>query len=457
MATAKQSGERHSVQRSGRVLGGKPLLNSADFLETLAALEAQMGGDAADAAFRHLIQELQIRHAELEAQNQKLIEALQAMEDTNRRKDEFLAVLAHELSNPLASVVTAAHLLKLKGPEDGETFAWATELIGSQADQLQRLIDDLLDVSRVSRGKIVLRRRCLNMSEVVTQAVEACRAKIEQRQLHLSMDLPVQPLWVEADAARVAQIVANLVDNAVKFTAPGGAIDLALGIEEGQAVIRVRDTGEGIAPELLPHIFEPFTQADSSLARYEAGLGIGLSLVKGLVAMHGGWVNAISEGVGEGAEFVVRLPALKETAAIEKAAEVKHREQAANARRILLAEDNVAAAEAVAELLQHFGHAVTVAQDGMAALAAVRSEMPEVAILDIGLPEMDGYALARELRGLPGGDGPLLVALTGYGGDANRVRSLAAGFDHHLVKPANVDDLLKLIDTWEPTIHSSRA
>jgi two-component system CheB/CheR fusion protein len=395
--------------------------------------------------------------ARVEERTAELSVAVRALEDAHQRKDEFLAVLGHELRNPLASLVTTAYLLQVKGPEDRDTFAWATETIRSQVEQLRRLIDDLLDVSRVSRGKIALRKKCLSLPDVVTQTVEAYRPKVEQQQLHLSLNLPRQPVWVEADAARLTQVVANLLDNAVKFTPPGGRINLALETAEDAAVIRVRDSGEGIAPELLPHIFESFTQGETSLARQGAGLGIGLSLVKGLVAMHGGWVSATSEGIGKGAQFEVHLPALKEAPAVRGADEGKHRGPAAHARRILLAEDNIAAAEALAELLRHFGHAITVTHDGAAALAAGRGELPEVAILDIGLPEMDGYELARALRALPGGEGPLLVALTGYGGDADRLQSRAAGFDHHLVKPASVDDLLKLIDAWDPATRTGRA
>jgi PAS domain S-box-containing protein len=404
---------------------------------------------------------LHVAYDELENRVQErtkaLVEANEALENASQRKDEFLAMLGHELRNPLASVVTAAYLLKMKEPEDSATFAWATETISSQAEQLQRLIDDLLDVSRVSRGKIALRRKCLSLSGVVAATVEASRPRIEQRQLHFSLGLPEQPVWAEVDPARLTQVVANLLDNAMKFTAPGGSIELEVGTENGDAFIRLRDTGEGIAPELLPHIFEPFSQADKSLARHGAGLGIGLSLVKGLVGLHGGRVSAASEGIGKGAEFVVRLPALKQAPAIEEPAEVQHRKPVANTRRILLAEDNVAAAEALAELLQHFDHSVTVAHDGVAALVTARTELPEVAILDIGLPEMDGYTLARKLRELPGGDGPLLIAITGYGGDNYRLQSHAAGFDHHLVKPVNVDDLLELIDIWGTTVYAGQA
>ena len=400
----------------------------------------------AEAALLQIHEELEQRVA---ARTAELSAAVRALEDADRRKDHFLAVMAHELRNPLAPIVTAAYLLKLKGPEDRDTVAWATEIIGRQAAQMQRLIDDLLDVSRVSQGKIALRRKCLSLSEAVMQAAEASRPKIEQRKLHFSLDLPAQPIWVDADAARMVQIVTNLLDNAAKFTAPGGSIDLAVGFEDGEAVIRVRDTGEGISPELLPHIFEAFTQAENSLARDGAGLGLGLSLVSRLVAMHGGWVNAASAGIGKGAEFEVRLPALKEAPAVRETAEAGHQVPAAHARRILIAEDNIAAAESLAGLLRHLGHAVTLAHDGAAALKAVGTEPPEVAILDIGLPEMDGYALARRLRELPGGDRALLVALTGYGTDADRLQARAAGFDHHLVKPADMRQLLALIEAGE--------
>jgi CheY-like chemotaxis protein len=319
-----------------------------------------------------------------------------------------------------------------------------TAVIGRQTRHLTRLIDDLLDVSRFTRGKIELRQGALELRQAVQGAVETTRPLIERRRHELTVSLPDEPLWLEADATRIEQVLANLLHNAAKFTEPGGHIALSVERHGGEASIAIRDNGSGIDPALLPRVFDLFVQEDRSLARSHGGLGIGLTLVRGLVEQHGGRVEARSEGPGRGCEFVVRLPlrpapppAVPAAPRVEAAAE--------SPARILLVEDNVDAAEALAELLRLWGHEVTVAHDGLIALEAARDIRPEVVLLDIGLPGMDGYEVARALRTLGGLDGVLLIALTGYGQDSDRHRSQLAGFDHHMVKPVDAHRLRQLI------------
>ncbi len=374
-----------------------------------------------------------------------------SLQDADRRKDEFLALLAHELRNPMAVMTTAVYLLENKGVEDPTMCRWAATAISSQTEQLKHLVDDLLDVARIGRGKIILKKIPLDAVRLITQAEQTCLPHQEQRLQHFTLKLPSKPLWIEADPARLTQVITNLLENSVKFTPKNGSIELSLRHEEGDAVIRVRDTGRGITPDLLPHVFETFTQGEVSLARDAGGLGLGLALVKNLVELHGGRVDVASEGAGKGAEFTLRLPALADfhpDTSAERA--IKTDGGNTGKRRILIAEDNVAAAEGLATALRLSGHSVRVTLDGSAALASAEADSPEIALLDIGLPEIDGYALARNLRKLPGGKRMLLIALTGYGQDADRDRSQAAGFDYHLVKPADVAQLLGMIEAWAP-------
>ena len=372
-----------------------------------------------------------------------------ALQEANQRKDEFLALLAHELRNPMAVATTAVYLLQTKGLTDPETCRWATATISNQTDHLKRLVDDLLDVARIGRGKISLQKVQLDLVQLIGKVEQACRPLLDRRQQQFNHRLPTEPLWVEADSARLTQIVTNLLDNAIKFTPANGQIELSLQAEGNEAVISVRDTGRGIAAELLTGIFDTFTQGEVPLARDEGGLGLGLALVKKLTEYHGGSVMASSEGPGKGAVFTVRLPALSETRVAMpssyKAAAIKVVE-----RRILIAEDNATASEAMAKVLQHVGHSVRLAKDGVAALAAAKAELPEIAIFDIGLPAMDGFELARSIRNLPGGKRVLMIALTGYGQAKYYNRSRSAGFDYHIVKPADIDQLIGLINAWEP-------
>jgi PAS domain S-box-containing protein len=367
----------------------------------------------------------------------------EALREADRRKDEFLATLAHELRNPLAPVRNAVQILEL-ADSDAAALRQAREIIQRQVGQLTRLVDDLLDVSRISRGKITLRREPVSLRAAVQMAVETCRSQIESAGHALRIDLPPSDLELEADPARLAQVLSNLLSNAAKYMEPGGDIRLSAAGEGGQAVIRIRDTGVGMAADALDRIFDPFVQVDASLERSQGGLGIGLTLVRSLVELHGGTVEAHSDGLGHGSELVVRLPLASRAGASDPAGRLAE-ETADGGRKVLLADDNRDSAESLALLLGLYGHEVRVAYDGIAAVEVARAFRPEVALLDIGMPGLNGYEVARKLR-QEAGDRPLtLVALTGWGQDGDRLRSREAGFDHHLVKPADPDALQRLL------------
>jgi signal transduction histidine kinase/DNA-binding response OmpR family regulator len=374
--------------------------------------------------------------------------------EADRRKNEFLAMLAHELRNPLAPIRNAAQVLRLLGLEN-PTLDWARDVLDRQVGQMVRIVDDLLDVSRITRGKIQLRTEPVDVAAVVARAVETSRPLIDARRHGLSVALPPEPLRAEADPARLAQVLANLLNNAAKYTEEGGQIWLDVAREAGEVVFRVRDTGIGIPREMLASVFELFTQADRSLDRSQGGLGIGLTLVKSLVEMHGGSVRASSEGPGKGSEFVVRLPALPADPPPPSANGSREVAGAGARRRVLVVDDNVDGADSLAILLRAARHEVAVSHDGAAALREAEAFRPEVVLLDIGLPGMSGYEVARRLRQLPGLEGVLLVALTGYGQDEDRQRSRDAGIDHHLVKPADPQALQQLLG--DPTLLAPRA
>ncbi len=379
--------------------------------------------------------------------------AEEALKDVNRRKDEFLAMLAHELRNPLAPIRNAAQLLNLHSSGRPE-IEWARAVIERQTTHLARLVDGLLDVSRMVSGQITLKKKPVELAEVVQDAVESSRPLIRLRKHHLTVQLPDEPVLLEADLTRVSQVISNLLNNAAKYTDEGGQIRLDAEVINGVVTIRVRDTGLGIDPELLPHIFDLFTQAERRPDRSEGGLGIGLTLVKRIVELHGGTVEAISEGLGSGAEFIVRLPALA-SAGEQPLAKAPSRAPVAapaDARslRILIVDDNVDAADSIAMLLSMEGHQTRAVHTARAALLAVPEFKPEVVLLDIGLPEMDGYEVARLLRAQNGTHRMRLVAVTGYGQPADRRRAHAAGFDEHMVKPvepAVLEDFLRVVQS----------
>ena len=375
------------------------------------------------------------RHAQQQAET---------LADLHRRKDEFLAMLSHELRNPLAPISNAVHLLRLQKHED-PIQAQARGIIERQVGQLTRLIDDLMEISRISTGRIHLQEERLAFNGIVENALETVRPLIEKHQHSLEVALSPLTVWLYADASRLEQVVVNLITNAAKYTEPGGSITVSVQQEGNDAVLRVRDSGVGIAPELLPHVFELFTQAERSLARSEGGLGIGLCLVKRLVEMHRGTVTAYST-LGDGSEFVVRLPVMA-TPPPSSASSIEMVKPVGGPLRVLLVEDNVDAAETMALVLGAFGHDVRTAHDGLSGLKVAIEYRPHVVLLDIGLPGMDGFGVAKQLRLQPTLKNIVLVAMTGYGEVAARQRSVDAGFDHHLVKPADFGKLQEILSS----------
>ncbi|HEV8062009.1 MAG TPA: response regulator [Gemmataceae bacterium] len=368
------------------------------------------------------------------------------IQEADRHKNEFLAMLAHELRNPLAPIKNAVELLRMQNLET-QDFDWARDLIDRQVTHLVRLVDDLLDVSRITRGKIRLEFKLENAANIVSTAVETSRPLIEAHKHQLTVTLPEKPLWLMADATRLAQVLSNLLTNAAKYTPDGGSISLSATRENDLAIFRVRDTGEGIPREMLARIFEMFAQVDQSLARSHGGLGVGLTLVRRLIEMHEGSVQAHSDGPGRGSEFIVRLPAHSEARSESETApnQAATRLQQYKSSRILLVDDNVDAAESLAIILEINGHEVHLAHDGLTALDAAGVHQPDAVLLDIGLPGLNGYQVAERLRAQPETKSTLLIAVSGYGQEEDLRTSRRAGFDHHLIKPVNVDELLKLL------------
>lgn len=361
----------------------------------------------------------------------------QALRENDRRKDEFLATLGHELRNPLASIVNAAEALANDGRAPAGESGEMVEIVERQARHMSRLMDDLLDVARIARGKILLRAERLDLAEVVRQAAEDHRREVEEAGLSLAVEVFDRPLWVEGDRTRLAQVLANLLHNAVKFTDVGGVITVAVALEEGRGVVRVRDTGLGMTPEMLGRIFVPFSQADASLARSRGGLGLGLALVKGLVDLHGGAVDATSEGLGRGSEFAIRLP-LVEAGAAERGGDEGASRGAARLR-VLAIDDRRDILRPLQVLLAREGHEVETATTGREGVEAAKRMRPDAVICDIGLPgELNGHDVARLLRADPDLAGVRLIALTGYGQESDRQAALAAGFDLHLTKPVDI-------------------
>jgi signal transduction histidine kinase/ActR/RegA family two-component response regulator len=363
----------------------------------------------------------------------------------DRRKDEFLATLAHELRNPLAPIRNSLHLLRLAGGS-GEGAERVYEMMERQVGQMVRLVDDLLEVSRISRGKIGLRKERIDLAAVVASAVETSRPLIEAARHRLSLALPTPPLILEADPMRLAQVIANLLNNAAKYTEEGGQIWLSAKREGNEAVVSVRDNGLGIRPDMLPRVFDLFAQADRTIQHSQGGMGIGLTLVRSLVQMHGGRVEAKSEGPGRGSEFVMHLPLKAEHRPEgEDLPQVNSQQAALLPRRVLVVDDNHDAADSLGMLLTFLGADVQVVYDGLAALEAIRGYRPAVVLLDLDMPGADGYQVARQIRQAPGLQATTLIALTGWGKAEDSRRSLQAGFDYHLVKPVDVEAVQALL------------
>ena len=416
---------------------------------------------------------LQQANTELEAANRSLqseiaerARAEKALKEADRHKDEFLAMLAHELRNPLAPIHNAIELMRMK-PLDDPQLNWARDVIARQLTSLTRLVDDLLDVSRITRGKINLTRQVVELEALISRAVETVHPLFDDHSHQLTLELPEPGVKVFGDPTRLTQAIANVLGNAAKYTDAGGQISLAAAVRGNDVEICIRDNGIGIRPEMLPHVFELFTQLERGDGRTQGGLGIGLALVQRLVQMHGGNVSAASNGPGKGSEFVIRLPLLRsENEPVEapppelplRAAQAEAANDVAAAvaplvaasatrmaRRILIADDNNDALESLATLLQLSGHEVFTATNGGTALQSAERHLPEVVLLDIGMPLLDGYEVAKRIRAQPWGQRITLVALTGWGQDSDRRRSREAGFDSHLVKPLDLETLTDLL------------
>ncbi|MYM82817.1 response regulator [Duganella sp. FT50W] len=438
--------------------GGEDVARPGADLLVIRAAELQLGANLAlafglsprlplDGAYRQFLEQFTAtvcatlsRLQSDRALAQAMAESEQMNNDlhlSSRIKDEFLAMLGHELRNPLAPIVTALKLMKLRYP-DSDT-AHEQEVIQRQVDHLVRLVDDLLDVSRIASGKVELRRETVPLADVLNKAIEMASPLLEQKQHRLLVDVPTVR-W-HGDPARLAQVVSNLLSNAARYTPAGGHVTLATRIKGGTVQIQVTDDGLGISPQLLPHIFDLFVQGNRQLDRAKGGLGIGLALVRNLVQMHGGEVSAYSAGEGRGSTFTLTLPDSVVADAAPPAPEPEPKAEPCGGTRVLVVDDNQDAADSLGELLGALGYRALVAYDPAHAIALATEGMPELAILDIGLPGMDGFELAGHLRRLPGGAALKLVALSGYGQENDKTRSRQAGFAAHLVKPINIADL----------------
>jgi signal transduction histidine kinase len=437
--------QRRELQRLNRRLETA----NAQLAEAHAALQAENTRE-----LQKLNQTLEQANAELAHANAQLKGEIgerkrieQALQEAARRKDEFLAILAHELRNPLSAIHNGVQLLHAASLSDRQ-FTWARDLLGRQLKHLTRLIDDLLDVARITSGRIKLQREPLELKTIVAHSLETVKPLIEARRHQLTVNLPTDPMHLEGDLVRLTQVIDNLLTNAAKYTDEGGAIELTVEIEENptpQACLRVRDNGVGIPPEMLEGVFELFTQVNSSLNRTQGGLGIGLALVRGLVELHGGTVEATSRGVGCGAEFVVRLPLVSAPAAAESDVASVDQPSHASGLRILIVDDNIDSAHGLAMWLEMAGHHVRLAHAGTIGLEAAFEFCPDAVLLDIGLPDINGYEVAKRLREHAPFRNVPLIAITGFGGEADRMQAMVSGFDFHLVKPIDYEALASLL------------
>jgi PAS domain S-box-containing protein len=385
----------------------------------------------------------------MQKSHQELVAAKEMLADADRRKDEFLAMLAHELRNPLAPIRNAVALLRLSNG-DGDTVNATCELLERQVGQMVRLVDDLLDVSRITRNKIELRKQRVALSSVIDQAVESIRPHCANLGHQLTVELPSEPIYLDGDPARLTQIFVNLLDNACKYMERGGRISLSTAVchtatEGSEVVVRIRDNGMGIAPQQIARIFDMFAQVDASLERSRGGLGIGLTLVRNLVEMHGGKVEAHSQGTGKGSEFVVRLPVQIRTALRTQRLAPATPDSTSAKYRILVADDNRDSAESLALLLKLMGHETHIAFDGDEAVQVAENIRPDVILLDLGMPNMNGFDACRAIRGAEWGKSVVVIAQTGWGQDDDRRRTLEAGFDDHLVKPVEPAALMRML------------
>jgi signal transduction histidine kinase/CheY-like chemotaxis protein len=407
-------------------------------------------------------EELQSQQEELQAQNEELMQQGEELRryaahlaEADDRKNKFLGVLAHELRNPMAPIANSIHILKRSSP-GSESALRAQAVIERQAHHLVRLIDDLLDVTRISEGKIHIKKEPIDLVELARVCVEDLAAAFEQADIALDLDLPNAPVRVLGDHTRLCQVLGNLLNNSIKFSNEGGRVQLSLRVDHatGAAVVRVSDEGIGMEPDLLPRLFQPFTQGISGLARTKGGLGLGLSLVKALVALHDGEVSAHSDGAGRGAEFLVRLPLASAKAELQREHATRPLEGESQAaqevRRLLIIEDNVDAARTLQEALRIEGYDVVVAHSGQQAFEVIATFSPDVVLCDIGLPDMDGHDVARALRANPATASAILIALTGYASPQDKEQATLAGFDLHLAKPLRIAGLQEILAGLKP-------
>jgi signal transduction histidine kinase/CheY-like chemotaxis protein len=376
--------------------------------------------------------------------------AEEAVKEADRRKDEFLATLGHELRNPLASIRNATQVLRLSELPDPE-LRRARDIIDRQVQHMARLIDDLLDISRFTKGRLQLRKEPVELAAVVRSALEAANPFLQAQSHEFTLTLPPEPVLVDADPTRLSQVIANLLNNAAKYTDKGGHIWLTVERQGSEVIVSVRDTGIGIAAEHLPYLFEMFSQVTPALERSQGGLGIGLALVRGLVELHGGRVEAHSGGPGLGSEFIVRLPAIEAPMPPRQEADASGEKSRSGKKiRILVADDLRDSANSLAMILRLAGHDVQTAHDGLEAVQAAATFWPDVVLLDIGMPKMNGYEAARHIRKQPWGKEVALIALTGWGQEEDKRKALEAGFDHHLTKPVEAGDLENLLAHINP-------
>jgi signal transduction histidine kinase len=438
--------ELYQKRRELRELNRSLALANEKLAEANQTLQAEKNREleALNARLQRANAELERANANLRSEVAERARAESALQEANRNKDEFLAMLAHELRNPLAPILNAVQLMHMRPSE--QQLKWSQEVIQRQVTYLTRLVDELLDVSRITRGKITLSCEPVEVAALITRAVETVHPLMQERGHEFEVEIPDTSLKVHGDPVRLTQALGNVLCNAAKFTDRGGRIILSTASSGANVEIHVRDNGIGIPPELLPRIFDLFTQLDRNTDS-TSGLGIGLALVRRLVQMHGGSVRARSDGAGLGSEFVISLPLLEGEAVTARDGSRGLADAGAPPipRRILIADDNADALETLAAILRMSGHEVVVAPNGAAALEVASRHLPEVALLDIGMPVVDGYEVARRIRCEPWGQAITLVALTGWGQDADRRRSREAGFDAHLVKPLDLDRLSQLL------------
>ncbi len=446
-------------RRELQTLNESLALSNAQLAEANVALQQEKTRElqAVNASLQRANAELEAANASLHSEVAERLRVEQALKEADRHKDEFLAMLAHELRNPLAPIHNAVQLMGKRTIPDPQ-IVWARDLIARQLGHLTRLVDDLLDVSRITRGKIKLTQEVIDLGSLISRAIETVHPLLDERRHSLKLELPDPEVKLRGDPTRLTQAISNVLGNAAKYTDTGGEVSLTVSHTEEELEIRVRDNGIGIEASALPFVFELFTQIDRDSGHAQGGLGIGLALVKRLVEMHGGSVSASSEGPGKGSEFRIRLPRHRDTsdaAAVKGGATgspatmlvtpVVAGSATRRGRRILIADDNNDALESLATLLQLGGHEVFTATNGGTALQCAEHNLPEVVLLDIGMPLLDGYEVARRIRAQPWGQRITLVALTGWGQDSDRRRSREAGFDSHMVKPLDLDVLADLL------------